>query len=102
MKSSRPGMVANDQHSSTVIFIGSGPTSANTGTSVTSSLNQPSKVLYVASTYVPVAIGPRDALDVPAVSSLLLDPSRLFDFTSQSISSGTVMKLDYLHRPMFQ
>ncbi|CAD5219510.1 unnamed protein product [Bursaphelenchus okinawaensis] len=97
VKSSRPGLVANDQRSSTVIFVGTGPNSASL-----SSANQPSKVLYVASTYVSNQIGIRDALDVPAVSSLLLDPGRLFEYTAKDISSGTLMKLDYINRPNFQ
>ncbi|KAI6236464.1 hypothetical protein M3Y95_00160400 [Aphelenchoides besseyi] len=108
--SSRPGIVANDQKSSTVIFVGHGPSSSNSNSPIvltsfgadhSISSGPQSRVLYVASTYVPVSQGPRDALDVPAVSSLLLDPNRLFDFTSQTISSGTFMKLDYLNRPHF-
>lgn len=59
-------------------------------------------VLYVASTFQPVSAGPRDALDVPAVSSLTLEPGKLFEFTSQSISSGTFMKLDYRRMPWFK
>ncbi|KAI6217562.1 Sema domain-containing protein [Aphelenchoides fujianensis] len=107
---SRPGIVPNDQKSSTVIFVGRGPSAANSNSPIVLSSfgadraattgTQP-RVLYVGSTYVPVSQGPRDALDVPAVSSLLLDSARLFEFTSQTISSGTVMKLDYLNRPLF-
>lgn len=62
-----------------------------------------SKVLYVGSTYVPTFNGIRDALDVPAVSSLILESkNRLFDFTSQTISAGTYMKLDYRRMPTFK
>lgn len=72
---SRPALVANDQHSSTVIFVGKGPVLSG------STLNSPivlspfgaeqstataaqSKALYVASTFVPTNQGPRDALEV--------------------------------------
>jgi hypothetical protein len=107
---SRPGLVPNDPHSSTQIFVGSGP-SAGFGTSGFPlppnggpSLSQPAqpRVLYVGSTYVPVSQGPRDALDVPAVSSISLESGRLFEFTAQSISSGTYMKLDYRRMPFFR
>lgn len=106
--SSRPALVANDEHSSTVIFVGKGPTTTVSSPSISmesSSSGQPvttqSRVLYVASTFVPSPLGPRDALDVPSVSSVSLDSTNLFDFTSQTISSGTVIKLDYINRPHF-
>lgn len=112
---SRPGLVANDAHSSTVAFVSVGPAVAASGAAVAprpslpfivsggdSLSQQTQRVLYVASTYVPVSQGPRDALDVPAVSSLSLDPQRLFEFSSQSISSGTYMKLDYRRMPLFR
>ncbi|KAF7629263.1 Sema domain-containing protein [Meloidogyne graminicola] len=91
---SRPGIVPNDNHSSAQIFIGSGP-------STVSSLPQP-RVLYIGSTYVPVSLGQRDSLEVPAVSSISLENGRLFEFTEQSISSGTYMKLDYRRIPFFR
>jgi hypothetical protein len=129
---SRPGLVPNDGQSSTQIFVGSGPSAGFGGASFPpagDSLSQPAQpkvcvgkisvdlrmdcnilcktfpliqVLYVGSTYVPVSQGPRDALDVPAVSSLSLEPGRLFEFTAQSISSGTFMKLDYRRMPFFR
>ncbi|KAI1715743.1 plexin cytoplasmic rasGAP domain-containing protein [Ditylenchus destructor] len=111
IRSSRPGIVANDQTSSTVIFLGSGPGSTPaflTPAALTSSMSNPPqptstpRVLYVGSTYVPVTLGPRDALDVPAVSSLSLESNRLFELTSQSVSSGTYMKLDYRRIPSFR
>uniref|UniRef100_A0A1I8BP85 Sema domain-containing protein n=1 Tax=Meloidogyne hapla TaxID=6305 RepID=A0A1I8BP85_MELHA len=91
---SRPGIVPNDDHSSAQIFVGSGPSSGG-------SSSQP-LVLYIGSTYVPVSLGPRDALDVPSVSSISLENGRLFEFTGQSISSGTYMKLDYRRIPFFR
>lgn len=110
--------MANDAFSSTVIFVGAGPLSNSMGLSnsivspiivaaaLTSNSGPPLSIstssLYVASTYQPVNAGPRDALDVPAVSSLSLDPNKLFEFTSQSISSGTFMKLDYRRLPLFK
>uniref|UniRef100_A0A915ETP6 Sema domain-containing protein n=1 Tax=Ditylenchus dipsaci TaxID=166011 RepID=A0A915ETP6_9BILA len=113
VKSSRPGIVANDQTSSTVVFVGSGPvTSGSSLAAVAAALSSGSsadllssagtsagagpRVLYVGSTYAPVSglRDARDALDVPAVASLSLEQGKLFDFTSQSISSGTFMKLD--------
>lgn len=121
VRTSRAGLVANDAYSSTAIFVGVGP--STTYTSSSASIGAPSaaltsaesvgaipalsvpltsQVLYVASTYQPTAVGPRDALDVPAVSSLSLDAGRLFEFTSQSISSGTFMKLDYRRMPLFK
>uniref|UniRef100_A0A914ID92 Sema domain-containing protein n=1 Tax=Globodera rostochiensis TaxID=31243 RepID=A0A914ID92_GLORO len=103
---SRPGLVANDAQSSTAVFVGTGPVAfgaASARPSGVDSLSQPAqRVLYVASTYVPVSQGPRDALDVPALASLTLEPQRLFEFTSQSISSGTFMKLDYRRMPFFK
>lgn len=113
---SRPGLVPNDAHSSTQAFVGSGPSAGSFPflslpsaagdqlSASSASLTQPAqpRVLYVASTYMPVSQGPRDALDVPAVSSLSLDSNRLFEFTAQSISSGTYMKLDYRRMPFFK
>nr|CAD2178737.1 unnamed protein product [Meloidogyne enterolobii] len=91
---SRPGIVPNDDHSSAQIFVGSGPSTGG-------SSSQP-RVLYVGSTYVPISLGPRDALDVPSVSSISLENGRLFELTEQSISSGTYMKLDYRRMPFFR
>ncbi|KAL3114962.1 hypothetical protein niasHT_011398 [Heterodera trifolii] len=104
---SRPGLVANDALSSTAVFIGTGPVASGGAASVrpagVDSLSPPApRVLYVASTYVPAVQGPRDALDVPALASLTLEQQRLFEFTAQSISSGTFMKLDYRRMPFFK
>lgn len=107
MRFSRPGLVANDALSSTAVFIGTGPVASGGAASVrpagVDSLSPPApRVLYVASTYVPAVQGPRDALDVPALASLTLEQQRLFEFTAQSISSGTFMKLDYRRMPFFK
>lgn len=107
IRTSRPGVVANDQPSSTVIFVGTGPSLFSVSSSfveVQSTVSDSApKVLYVGSTYVPASNGPRDALDVPAVSSLILDSeNHLFEFTSQTISAGTYMKLDYRRMPTFK
>lgn len=101
MRPSNPGIVANDR-SSTVIFVGTGPSLGSSRASInvpaaSSTSQAPSRVLYVASTYVPTSSGPRDSLDVPSVSSLSLEPPRLFEYTSTSISSGTLMKLFGAH-----
>ncbi|KAL3982306.1 Plexin cytoplasmic RasGAP domain family protein [Acanthocheilonema viteae] len=82
IKESQQHVVANDQNSSTVIFIGT----------FTSQDNIQSDVLYVASTFVQNGGPFRD--DVPAVASLSLDQNRLFDVSAQGVGTGTEIKLE--------
>uniref|UniRef100_A0A8R1XYX6 Sema domain-containing protein n=1 Tax=Onchocerca volvulus TaxID=6282 RepID=A0A8R1XYX6_ONCVO len=82
IKESQQHVVANDQNSSTVIFVGT----------FTSQDNIQSDVLYVASTFVQNGGPFRD--DVPAVASLSLDQNRLFDVSAQGVGTGTEIKLE--------
>ncbi|VDN05642.1 unnamed protein product [Thelazia callipaeda] len=83
IKESQQHVVANDQNSSTVIFIGTFTNQDNF---------QSDDVLYVASTYVQNGGPFRD--DVPAVASLSLDQNRLFDIFAQGVGTGTEIKLE--------
>uniref|UniRef100_A0A915PJ57 Sema domain-containing protein n=1 Tax=Setaria digitata TaxID=48799 RepID=A0A915PJ57_9BILA len=82
IKESQQHIVANDQNSSTVIFVGT----------FISQDNIQSDVLYVASTFVQNGGPFRD--DVPAVASLSLDQNRLFDVSAQGVGTGTEIKLE--------
>ncbi|VDN18827.1 unnamed protein product [Gongylonema pulchrum] len=56
------------------------------------SVECPSDVLYVASTYVQNGGPFRD--DVPAVASLSLDQNRLFDVSARGVGTGTEIKME--------
>lgn len=109
MKTSRGGLVANDPLSSTVAFVGTGPSARSSITSAalissrdenelaeTTRESAPMpRVLYVAATYVPSAQGPRESMRIPSMASLSLEPGRVFDYTSETISASSMMRLDF-------
>ncbi|VDM16360.1 unnamed protein product, partial [Wuchereria bancrofti] len=90
IKESQQHVVANDENSSTVIFVGT----------FTSQDNIQSDVLYVASTFVQNGGPFRD--DVPAVASLSLDQNRLFDISAQGVGTGTEIKLERKFRGTYK
>ncbi|MFH4980273.1 hypothetical protein AB6A40_006982 [Gnathostoma spinigerum] len=90
IKESQQHIVANDNSSSTVIFVGTG----------TSADGTPSDVLYVASTYVPSGGPFRD--DVPAVASRSLDQNHLFDVSVQGVGTGTEIRMHSGYREKYK
>jgi hypothetical protein len=102
VKESVRGIVANDAHSSAVVFVGNGPPppNANLGSSISPVIGgSGEQALYVGTTFT-LNGGLRE--EVPAVSALSLDQARLFNYSIEQTFTRSYLKIHSLYRQIYR